>query len=66
MPRFIIPAGEPHLKVKHYSDQSRRAWDLAAAARSKFIAYKRSLRRFTTQSTETEATRVLLQQVNTV
>ena len=60
---FIIPPGEPRLKIEYYSDQMRRSWDLAGAARSKFKAYKRKLRKFCLKSIDTESTRVLLQQV---
>ena len=60
---FTIPPGDPRLKIEYYSDQMRRSWDLAAAARGKFKAYKRKLRRFCLKSTDSESTRVLLQQV---
>ena len=66
MSRFIIPQGEPHLKVKYYHDQSRRSWDLAAAARTKFAAYKRALRRFNLSTNDADSTRVLLSQVNII
>ena len=58
-----MPQGDPRLKIEYYSDQMRRSWDLAGAARTKFKAYKRVLRRFCLKSTDTEATRVLLSQV---
>jgi len=59
-----MPQGDPRLKIEYYSDQMRRSWDLAGAARSKFKAYKRVLRRFCLKSTDSEATRVLLAQVS--
>ena len=58
-----MPQGDPRLKIEYYSDQMRRSWDLAGAARSKFKAYKRVLRRFCLKSIDSEATRVLLTQV---
>ena len=50
-------------KIEYYSNQMRRAWDLAGAARSKFKAYKRVCRRFSLKSEDSEANRVLLSQV---
>ena len=64
MNQFKIPEGDPQLKTKQYSDQLKTAWDCAAAARVKFIGYKKAMRKFHLKSTETEANRVLLQQVN--
>ena len=60
---FTMPQGDPRLKIEYYSNQMRRAWDLAGAARSKFKAYKRVCRRFTLKSEDSEANRVLLSQV---
>ena len=37
-----MPQGDPRLKIEYYSDQMRRSWDLAGAARSKFKAYKKA------------------------
>ena len=60
---FIIPSGDSRLKIEYYSNQMRKSWDLAGAAREKFKGYKRVLRRFHLKSTDTEAHRVLLSQV---
>ena len=63
MSQFKIPNGNPREKTKYYSDQLKSAWDLAAAARIKFIGYKKAMRKFHLRTSETEATRVLLSQV---
>ena len=61
--RFIIPEGNPAEKIQLYESDLRNYWDEAGLRRSRFVQYKKALRKFHLRSTDSDETRALLQAV---